>query len=199
MSLPSDPDSQRNTAESSATSDGDEAGNVAFELMKARLDRQTARIAEMRSNSSVLLAATALIASFLGKASIDRAGLNAANWCALAFLIAGVVVGIRPLWPVRTFEHRTKTQRVVELFGDRFAELTGVRLIWRADLSVAEVQALAEQDPARIRMSAAEVLEGRARTNGTIIGRRVWWVMCASLLLLAQVAAWTVGLAGPAK
>jgi hypothetical protein len=174
----------------------DEAGRVALEIQTARLDAQRSRLAEMRTNSSVLLATTALVASFLGKTSLDRSGLDAANWCALIFLIFSVLFGIRPFWPVRDLE-RSRTEALMRKlpFGERLLRRSGVQLVWRSTLSVKQVADLAERDASQIRLLAAAELEAHAAVNGDLINHRSIWVMASSILLCAQVIAWVIGLA----
>jgi hypothetical protein len=174
----------------------DEAGKVAFEIQTGRLAAQRSRLAEIRTNSSVLLAATALVASVLGKTSLDRSGLNTANWCALIFLILSVLAGIRPLWPVRDVE-RSRTEDLMKKLrlSERLREGSGVPLVWRATLSVKEVADLAKRDASRIRLLVAAELEAHSAANGRLINRRSHWVMASSIFLSAQVISWAVGLA----
>jgi hypothetical protein len=175
-----------------------EAAEVAFELVKSRLDRQGVRLAEIRTNSNVLLATTALIASFLGKTSIDRNDLSPANWVAVVFLVAGVLLGIRPLWPVRDPSSGSRPKRIVAaipLAGDWLVKRCSLDSVWRGGLSVDEVLVLGARRDAQTRLAAASRLEHNVELNQTIINRRSRWVIHASLCLVGQVTAWTIGLA----
>ena len=176
----------------------EEAAKVAFELVKSRLDRQAVRLAEIRTNSSVLLAAAALIASFLGRTSIDRNGLSGANWVAITLLVAGVLVGIRPLWPVRVPSATSSPRRFlgsIPRVGPRLVALSGVDMVWRGSLSVAEVLELDSKRDEHTRLAVAKRLAGNVESNQAIVNRRSRWVIATSLCLFGQVTAWTVGLA----
>jgi hypothetical protein len=175
------------------------AGELAFELAKSRLDRQVARLVELRTNGSILIAATALVASFLGRTSIDRSGLNTPNWVALAFVVAGVLTGIRPLWPVRDQSARGSFDRFlrsVPFMSDRLHAALGISLVWRLHLSEAEISEWANQDLPSLRLRAAKRLSEFAEVNSKLVYRRSAWIAAASLCLLGQVVAWTIGLAG---
>jgi hypothetical protein len=175
-----------------------EAAKVALELVRSRLDRQGVRLAEIRTNSSVLLATTALIASFLGKSSIDQNGLSEANWVAIAFLVAGVLLGIRPLWPVRDPSGTsipTKVLCAVPLFGKRLVKLFGGDSLWFGAPPVYEVAALDAQPNVETRLAVANSLEANVEANQKILNRRSRWVIHTSLCLFGQVVAWTLALA----
>jgi hypothetical protein len=72
---------------------------LAYERAAAVLDHQRARLSEIRTNSSILLAATALAASFLGDWSLDK-GEGAFAGLALGAFVLGILCGIAPVWPV---------------------------------------------------------------------------------------------------
>jgi hypothetical protein len=176
-----------------------EAGLVAFEIAQARLNRMAARLAEVRTNASVLLAATALVAGFLGDKSITGSSPEGWDWVALAFLIAGVLAAVRPLARVRgkripgkpsSWERRLGHLR----FGDRLVKWAGVDLVWKAFLSADEVLVLDRESRDHVRLLAAHQLLERAKENGQLIERRSIWVGWSALCLVGQIISWTISL-----
>ena len=71
---------------------------LAYERASATLDHQCARLSEIRTNSSILLAATALVATFLGKWSLDK-GEGTFGDLAIAAFVVGILCGIAPSGP----------------------------------------------------------------------------------------------------
>jgi hypothetical protein len=76
-----------------------DAQTLIYELALHALQQQERNLAEIRSRTSTLLAAAALVASFLGAASIREAGISA--WAVLAFAMfaANGALGLAVLWP----------------------------------------------------------------------------------------------------
>ena len=77
-----------------------EAAKIAYEQASERLQRQVNRLAEIRSTTSFLLAATALVASFFGDKALDASNIEPLEGIALGALVGGVLCGIIPLWPI---------------------------------------------------------------------------------------------------
>lgn len=170
-----------------------DAAEIAWDTAQARLGRQGARLAELRTNSSVLLAASALVATFLGEASLGGAQPTGWGWAAIVCFVLGILAGIRPLWPVRDRAAATAGDRLlsaVPLLGDWLAQKSGVQLVWRSNLPLAEIAGQAAEE----RFASAHKLMIYADENQRLIARRARWIMWASLFLFAQALAWTLDL-----
>jgi hypothetical protein len=72
---------------------------ITYEAGRHALSDQEALVAGIRQRTGTLLAAHALVASFLGAASIGRAGLDVWGWVALAALVLGLIVAAVLLAP----------------------------------------------------------------------------------------------------
>lgn len=73
---------------------------VVYELALRSLDQQERELGELRARTNTLIAASALIASFLGAAAIDASG-KVSGWAVVALLAFGVtaVLSLAVLWP----------------------------------------------------------------------------------------------------
>lgn len=72
---------------------------ITYEAGRHALSDQEAQVAGIRHRTGTLLAAHALVASFLGAASIGGRGLDAWGWVALAALVLGLIVAAVLLAP----------------------------------------------------------------------------------------------------
>ena len=161
---------------------------LAFEQASAEIERQRSRIAEIRANAGIVIAATSLVASFLGSKTIDlRHGVDCVSAVALAFLPMGLLLTCRALWPVRDL---TAKGCFAHWFGKGPAfllRLSGTALIWRHRLS--------PEDWATIDLaSAAERLKEYADENQKLLDRRANMLMAAILVLVLQACLWAVAL-----
>ena len=74
---------------------------IAYEAGRDALADQASIVSEIRRSTGTLLAAHALVASFLGAAVLRAGGLHDWSWAALAALVAGLVVAATLLAPWR--------------------------------------------------------------------------------------------------
>jgi hypothetical protein len=73
---------------------------IVYELALRSLDQQERELAELRSRTNTVIAAAALIASFLGAATIrEHNGLSALTILALAVLVMTGGLSLYVLWP----------------------------------------------------------------------------------------------------
>ncbi len=165
---------------------------LAYEQAKGRLQRQVDRLGEMRSTTNFLLAATALVASFLGREALNKDGINhTIEAVAVVALVIGVLCGIRPLWPIRDQEPRPRVAQIARWFG--LEEWAGLDLMWRGNVKVETVQELPSDASEAHRALAAE-LERRAVANAELLDKRLRWLMACALLLALQVILWSLSL-----
>lgn len=74
---------------------------IAYEAGRVALADQEALVAGVRQRTGTLLAAHALVASFLGATAVRAEGLDAFGWVALGALVVGLFVGALLLAPWR--------------------------------------------------------------------------------------------------
>jgi hypothetical protein len=74
---------------------------IAYDAGRHALADQESIVSEIRRSTGTLLAAHALVASFLGAATLRSEGLHNWSWVALAALVAGLVVAATLLAPWR--------------------------------------------------------------------------------------------------
>jgi hypothetical protein len=159
---------------------------LAYERITATLDHQRARLSEIRTNSSILLAATALVASFLGKWSLDK-GEGTFSAVALAAFVLGILCGIAPVWPV-TQTPDTGLRGIVSRVPLRnVATKLNKGPFWRRGPTVPEILGM-EATSAYEQLATA--LSRLAADNDRIINRRSSWVAACGVLLAAQVLLW---------
>jgi hypothetical protein len=72
---------------------------IAYDAGRAALSEQEALVAGVRSRTGTLLAAHALVASFLGATAVRSHGLDARGWVALGALVLGLAVAATLLAP----------------------------------------------------------------------------------------------------
>jgi hypothetical protein len=164
---------------------------LAYERAVAVLDHQRARLSEIRTNSSILLAATALVASFLGKWSLDK-GDGTFGALALGAFVLGVLCGIAPVWPVVQTPRAGLRGLLSRLMSpSTAAKLTG-GLLWGRGPTVRDILAMEKDGPASAYATLAIALSDCAAENDKIINRRSAWVVACGLCLAAQVVLWVV-------
>jgi hypothetical protein len=132
-------------------------------------------VAGIRQRTGTLLAAHALVASFLGAATIREAGLAAWAWIAISLLVAGLVAAGVLLAPWRLKFAVDARELHAELYEQANAEADAGTLGWLAAAGYG-YQALREEN-----------------------GRRVTWMSRLSgalgILMVLQTLAWLAGLA----
>jgi hypothetical protein len=74
---------------------------IAYDAGRHALADQESIVSEIRRSTGTLLAAHALVASFLGAATLRSEGLHGWSWVALAALVAGLIVAATLLAPWR--------------------------------------------------------------------------------------------------
>lgn len=74
---------------------------ITYDAGRHALADQAAFVAGVRQRAGTLLAAHALVASFLGGAALREDGSSTASWAALATLVAGLIVAAILLAPWR--------------------------------------------------------------------------------------------------
>jgi hypothetical protein len=66
---------------------------ITYDIGRASLAEQEAFVRDLRHRTGTLLAAQAVVASFLGGSALQRAPLSLCGWLAIAALVMGVVAG----------------------------------------------------------------------------------------------------------
>jgi hypothetical protein len=161
---------------------------VAYERASAQLDHQRARLSEIRTNASILLAATALVASFLGEWSLDK-GEGAFGALALGAFVLGVLFGIAPVWPVLQTESE-HSDALVARISRAAAKLIPGHDVWGRGPSVDEIIDMNDDPPGSALACAATKMSECAEVNSRITDRRSAWVVGCGALLAVQVLCW---------
>jgi hypothetical protein len=144
------------------------AEEITYEAGRHALGEQEAFVAGIRSRTGTLLAAHALVASFLGAPALRDGGSNFCGWTALAVFITGLVLAARILgeWDVR----------------------------FSLEPEVLHALLSREQDAARVLVVAgsayAEVRDG----NVPLVNRMTGLANLFGFLMVVQAVAWIVAL-----
>jgi hypothetical protein len=136
---------------------------ITYDAGRHALADQESLVAGIRQRAGTLLAAHALVASFLGAGALRDAGMTALTWLALITLVAGLVIASVLLAPWR-IRFSVDADEVYEL-------PTQDDLIWHAD-------------KASKRLVAAALLYQSIRDNNMPVVR---WMTRLSLALAALV------------
>lgn len=148
---------------------------IAYEAGRDALADQEALVAGVRQRTGTLLAAHALVASFLGATTIREAGLEAWGWVALTSLVVGLVAAAVLLAPWKLKFSVDVEQLYDELYEQAAGEAEAGTLGWLARAGYT-YQALREENASRVtRMS---------RISGAL-----------GILMVVQTLAWLAGLA----
>jgi hypothetical protein len=149
--------------------------DITYEAGRHALADQEALVAGVRQRTGTLLAAHALVASFLGGATIKVTGLDALGSVALATLVGGLIVSAILLAPWRLKFAVNARDLYDQLYDQAAAEAADETLGWLAAAGFG-YQALREENmPAVRRMS---------RLSGFL-----------GFLVVAQTVAWLIALA----
>jgi len=148
---------------------------VTYEAGRHALADQEALVAGIRQRTGTLLAAHALVASFLGAATIRAEGLRGWGWVALAALVLALVVAAVLLSPWRLRFAVDARNLYVQLYEQATTEASNGTLEWLANAGLGYQQLRGENEP-RVRAMSA---------------------LCAllSVLMVVQTLAWIAGLA----
>ena len=144
--------------------------SIAFMESRRAIESQPAAIDELRSRTGIVLAASAVSASFLGAAAAEHGEFSGLDVLALLAFIGSLICSLYVLWPRRngwTFVLGAKT-----MLED-----------WR-DRSAADLQAF-----------LAENLEKHYDANKQKLDRLYYWFQAASVFLGVQVVLWIAEIA----
>jgi hypothetical protein len=162
-------------------------GKLEYELAAAEVARQHARIAEIRTNAGLVIAAVSLVASFLGAKTIDLAhDVNRLSSFTLLLLPPTIFAASRAIWPPRDAKGRLGGWADKRRAG--IQRLTGFGYVFGHGLPPGTVT----QDSSYESLACA--LREIAGVNQKLINRRANMLMAAILLLLAQAILWAVAL-----
>lgn len=149
--------------------------DITYDAGRHALADQEALVSGIRQRTGTLLAAHALVASFLGGATIRAKGLDALGSIALASLVLGLVVAAAFLAPWRLKFAVDARDLYAQLFDQAAAEAESDTLGWLAAAGFG-YQALREE-------------------NGRTVRRMSWLSGALGLLMVAQTVAWLTALA----
>ena len=105
---------------------------IAYDAGRHALADQESLVNGIRQRTGTLLAAHALVASFLGAAAIRVHGLHGLSWVALASLVAGLVVAATLLGPWKLTFAMDARNLYAQLFEDEAGEGPSDTLTWLA-------------------------------------------------------------------
>jgi hypothetical protein len=95
-----------------------ELAELAFEQSQRRLDKQERVLEELRARTAILLAASSLAASFLGKEAFDRSGWDVLTVVAGAAFLVTMLAAVYVLLPRKRFIFSLIGSAVYERFYD---------------------------------------------------------------------------------
>jgi hypothetical protein len=148
---------------------------IAYEAGRAALADQEALVAGVRQRTGTLLAAHALVASFLGATTIRETGFEVLGWLAVASLVLGLVAAAILLAPWKLKFAVDARELYNDLYEQAAAEANAGTLGWLASAGYL-YQALREENAARVRWMS--------RISGAL-----------GVLMVVQMLAWLAGLA----
>lgn len=127
---------------------------IAYEAGRDALADQEALVAGVRQRTGTLLAAHALVASFLGGTTIRETGLDAWGWIAVILLVAGLVAAAILLAPWKLKFSVDARGLYGELYEAAAAEAEAGTLGWLASAGYG-YQALREENHGRVQSMSA--------------------------------------------
>jgi hypothetical protein len=136
----------RRPGPSVASSEVKRLEEIVYEAGRDALADQEALVAGVRQRTGTLLAAHALVASFLGATTIREAGLEAWGWVASGCLVLGLIAAAVLLAPWRLKFAVDARQLYDELYAEAAAEAEADTLGWLARAGYS-YQALRERTP----------------------------------------------------
>jgi hypothetical protein len=166
-----------------------ELHQLAYERAATLLDRQRARLMETRTNGSILIAATALAASFLGRWSLDKGEGTFAELAIAAFAL-GILFGVAPLWPVMITPRSGQRGLIARLLPHIEAWSMTEERAWRRGPTGKEILAIDDQKAATAQATLALLLTECLEANSRIVRRRSTWVVGCAICLAAQTLFW---------
>ena len=120
-----------------------------YQAGRDALADQDALVAGVRHRTGTLLAAHALVASFLGAATIRETGLDAWGWIAISLLVVGLAAAGVLLAPWRLTFSVDARELYSQLYDEAAAEADGGTLGWLASAGYG-YQALRERNAKRV-------------------------------------------------
>jgi hypothetical protein len=148
---------------------------ITYEAGRQALADQEALVSGIRQRTGTLLAAHALVASFLGAATIRAHGLEALGWIALAALVLGLCMSAVLLAPWQLKFAVDARELYDELYPKAGAEAEADTLGWLAAAGYG-YQALREENADTVRVMS-------------------WLSGAVGILMIAQTISWLAALA----
>ena len=148
---------------------------IAYEAGRDALADQEALVTGIRQRTGTLLAAHALVASFLGATTIREAGLGFWGWVALASLVLGLIAAAMLLAPWKLKFAVDAPQLYDEFYEQAAGEADADTLGWLAGVGFS-YQALRKANASRV--------SWMSRISGAL-----------GILMVVQTLAWLAGLA----
>ncbi|HTW43097.1 MAG TPA: hypothetical protein VMD79_12350 [Solirubrobacteraceae bacterium] len=148
---------------------------ITYEAGRSALAGQESLVAGIRQRTGTLLAAHALVASFLGATTVRAYGLHAWGWVALAALVLGLVAAAILLAPWRLKFAIDARELYDELYEQAAREASADTLGWLAEAGYG-YQALRNKNAAKVRRMS--------RLSGAL-----------GVLMVVQTLAWLAALA----
>jgi hypothetical protein len=124
--------------------------DITYEAGRSALSDQESIVAGVRQRTGTLLAAHALVASFLGATTVKAQGLDALGWVALLALVLGLVAAAVLLAPWNLKFAIDARELYGELYEQALAEADADTLGWLAAAGFG-YQKLREENTARVR------------------------------------------------
>lgn len=123
---------------------------ITYEAGRSALADQESLVAGVRARTGTLLAAHALVASFLGATVVRDQGLDALGWVALSALVLGLVAAAILLAPWQLKFAVDARELYGELYEQALAEAEGDTLGWLAAAGYG-YQELREENAAKVK------------------------------------------------
>jgi hypothetical protein len=148
---------------------------ITYEAGRSALADQESLVAGVRQRTGTLLAAHALVASFLGATTVRDQGLHALGWVALVALVLGLVAAAVLLAPWHLKFAVDAGELYEELYEQALAEAEADTLGWLAAAGFG-YQKLREENARKVR-------------------RMSWLSGALGVLMVVQTLAWLAALA----
>jgi len=148
---------------------------ITYDAGRGALADQETLVSGIRQRTGTLLAANALVASFLGSATIRAQGLETLGWIALVALVLGLIVSAVLLAPWQLKFAVDAREIYDELYEQASAEAEADTLGWLAAAGYG-YQALREENAGKVRLMS-------------------WLSGGVGILMIAQTISWLAALA----
>jgi uncharacterized membrane protein YdcZ (DUF606 family) len=148
---------------------------ITYEVGRSALADQESVVAGIRQRTGTLLAAHALVASFLGATTVHARGFHAFSWLAIAALLGGLIVAAVLLAPWQ-LKFAVDARELYEQFYDEAAaEAETDTLGWLVSIGYS-YQAVREENAGKVRWMS-------------------WLSGALGVFMVAQTLAWLAALA----